>query len=122
MSNSTRRRTEIERRLADVAGNGLIDRRALLGRSMALAGAAGAGFGTSLTRFRMAWRWDGGPAILQSRAWDQAGNVQPTRAQFVAQRGELKRMPPVLAFPNQHFNAVTSWAVDSKGVVKHAYA
>ncbi len=26
----------------------------------------------------MPWRWDGAPAILQSRAWDEAGNVQPT--------------------------------------------
>jgi sulfane dehydrogenase subunit SoxC len=47
----------------------------------------------AFTRFRMPWRWDGGPAILQSRAWDEAGNVQPTRAQFVAQRGELKKVP-----------------------------
>ena len=38
----------------------------------------------AFTRFRMPWRWDGGPATLQSRAWDEAGNVQPTRAEFVA--------------------------------------
>ena len=38
----------------------------------------------AFTRFRMPWRWDGGPAILQSRAWDEAGNMQPTREQFVA--------------------------------------
>jgi sulfane dehydrogenase subunit SoxC len=76
----------------------------------------------AFTRFRMAWRWNGSPAILQSRAWDEAGNFQPTRAQFVAQRGELKNVPPIGAFPNQHFNAVTSWAVDVKGQVNHAYA
>jgi sulfane dehydrogenase subunit SoxC len=23
--------------------------------------------------FRAPWRWDGGPAVLQSRAWDEAG-------------------------------------------------
>ena len=34
----------------------------------------------AFTRFRVPWRWDGGPAVLQSRAWDEAGNVQPTRA------------------------------------------
>ena len=33
----------------------------------------------ALTRFRMPWRWDGQPVVLQSRAWDEAGNVQPTR-------------------------------------------
>jgi sulfane dehydrogenase subunit SoxC len=76
----------------------------------------------AFTRFRMPWRWDGGPAILQSRAWDEAGNVQPTRAEFVARRGELKKPPPVLAFPNQHFNAITSWVVDAKGEVRHGYA
>ena len=47
----------------------------------------------AFTRFRMPWHWDGSPAILQSRAWDEAGNVQPTRTQFVAQRGELKEGP-----------------------------
>jgi sulfane dehydrogenase subunit SoxC len=61
----------------------------------------------AFTRFRMAWHWNGGPALLQSRAWDEAGNFQPTRAEFVAQRGELKNVPPIGAFPNQHFNAVT---------------
>jgi sulfane dehydrogenase subunit SoxC len=76
----------------------------------------------AFTRFSMAWRWNGGPAVLHSRAWDDAGNSQPTRAEFVAQRGELKAVPPVAAFPNQHFNAVTSWAIDEKGEVKHVYA
>ena len=76
----------------------------------------------AFTRFRMPWRWDGGPAVLQSRAWDEAGNVQPTRAQFVAERGETKEVPRVLGFPNQHYNSLTSWAVDAKGEVKHVYA
>ena len=76
----------------------------------------------SFTRFRLPWRWDGGPAILQSRAWDERGNAQPTRAEFVAQRGELKTVPGVAAFPNQHHNAVTSWAIGANGEVKHVYA
>jgi sulfane dehydrogenase subunit SoxC len=76
----------------------------------------------AFTRFRMPWRWNGGPAVLQSRAWDEDGNAQPTRAEFVAARGELPSMPPVLGFGNHHFNAVTSWAVDAKGVLSHAYA
>jgi sulfane dehydrogenase subunit SoxC len=75
----------------------------------------------AFTRFRMPWHWDGGVATLQSRAWDETGNVQPTRAEFVAQRGELKAVPPVAAVLNQHFNAITSWAVDSAGEVKHVY-
>jgi sulfane dehydrogenase subunit SoxC len=77
----------------------------------------------AFTRFGMPWRWDGQPAILQSRAWDEAGNVQPTRSEFVAARGETSR--PVtnpLAFPNQHYNSITSWGVDGKGEIKHVYA
>jgi sulfane dehydrogenase subunit SoxC len=76
----------------------------------------------AFTRFRMPWRWDGGPAVLQSRAWDESGNVQPTRAQFVAERGETRNVPSVMGFPNQHYNSTTSWAIDGKGEVKHVYA
>ncbi len=76
----------------------------------------------AFTRFRMPWRWDGGPVILQSRAWDEAGNVQPLRAEFVALRGETKRPPNPLAFPNQHYNSITSWGIDGKGEIKHVYA
>jgi len=76
----------------------------------------------AFTRFRMPWQWNGGPAILQSRAWDEDGNVQPTRAEFVAARRQLPSVPPLLAFENHHFNAITSWAVDQNGQVTHAYA
>ena len=76
----------------------------------------------AFTRFGMAWRWDGGPAILQSRAWDEGGNAQPTREQFVAKRGQTTKPPSVRAFPGHHFNAITSWAVDPKGEVRHVYA
>jgi sulfane dehydrogenase subunit SoxC len=76
----------------------------------------------AFTRFRMPWRWDGGLATLQSRAWDEAGNVQPTRAEFVAARGQLTKPAPVLTFPNQHYNSITSWGIGSNGEVKHVYA
>ena len=76
----------------------------------------------AFTRFRMPWRWDGQPVVLQSRAWDEGGNVQPTRAEFVALRGETKAPPPLLGFPNQHYNSLTSWAVDANGGIKHVYA
>jgi len=45
----------------------------------------------------------------------RAGNVQPTRAQFVAQRGETQKVPNVLGFPNQHYNSLTSWRSTAKG-------
>jgi sulfane dehydrogenase subunit SoxC len=76
----------------------------------------------AFARFVMPWRWDGTPAILQSRAWDEAGNVQPLRTQFVATRGQTKQ--PVtnpLVFPNQHYNSITSWAIEPNGQIKHVY-
>jgi sulfane dehydrogenase subunit SoxC len=76
----------------------------------------------AFTRFRVPWRWDGGPAVLQSRAWDEAGYAQPTRAELVAVRGETTRTPPVTGFPSQHYNAITSWSVERSGEVKHVYA
>src|SRR5262245_27827851 len=76
----------------------------------------------AFTRCRMAWRFNGGPAVLQSRAFDESGTMQPTRAQFVALRGQTSKPPSVLDFPSQHFNAITSWAVNAQGDVKHVYA
>jgi sulfane dehydrogenase subunit SoxC len=67
----------------------------------------------ALTRFRAAWQWNGGPAQLQSRATDDTGMVQPSRAQFIAERG-LRG--------NYHFNAIQTWAIDDKGEAANAYA
>src|SRR3954468_311441 len=77
----------------------------------------------AFTRFDMAWRWDGQPAVLQSRAWDGAGNAQPRRKDFGVARGETKK--PVTnpaGFPNQHYNSLTSWGIGSNGEIKHVYA
>jgi sulfane dehydrogenase subunit SoxC len=77
----------------------------------------------AFTRFVMPWRWDGGPAVLQSRAWDEAGNVQPLRAEFVAARGETRKpVATPLAFPNQHYNSITSWGINAKGEIAHVYS
>jgi sulfane dehydrogenase subunit SoxC len=40
----------------------------------------------------------------------------------VAARGQLEKPAPVLAFPNQHYNSITSWGVASNGEVKHVSA
>ncbi|TMH60584.1 MAG: sulfite dehydrogenase [Betaproteobacteria bacterium] len=76
----------------------------------------------SFTRFRIPWQWNGGPAVLQSRARDDQGNVQPTRAEIIAVRGQASRVPPVTVFPSQHYNGITSWSVDATGGVRHVYA
>ena len=77
----------------------------------------------AFTRFRVPWRWDGGPVVLQSRAWDEGGNVQPTRAEIIARRGQTaKPVTNPLGFPSQHYNGPTSWAVDKAGEVRNVYA
>jgi sulfane dehydrogenase subunit SoxC len=64
-------------------------------------------------RFRFAWNWSGKSAILQSRATDDTGQVQPTRAALLADRG----------FNNFYqFNGIVSWGVDDDGSVSHVYA
>jgi sulfane dehydrogenase subunit SoxC len=67
----------------------------------------------ALTRFRLPWRWDGGPAVLQSRAMDETGYVQPTHDQIVGARG-------VHSF--YHYNAIQSWRVDANGGVMNHVA
>jgi sulfane dehydrogenase subunit SoxC len=77
----------------------------------------------AFTRFRAPWRWDGGPVVLQSRAWDEGGNVQPTRAEVIARRGQTsKPLTNPLGFPSQHYNGPTSWRVESTGEVRNVYA
>jgi sulfane dehydrogenase subunit SoxC len=66
----------------------------------------------SFTRFRMAWRWNGGPAVLLSRAVDETGAVQPTRAAVVARFGERQ---------NYHNNAIQAWQIAAGGEVSNVY-
>jgi sulfane dehydrogenase subunit SoxC len=67
----------------------------------------------ALTRFRVPWHWDGGPALLQSRATDNTGYVQWTRAAMLEKRGR---------WANYHGNCITTWAVAPDGKVTHVYA
>lgn len=60
----------------------------------------------ALTRFNLGWVWDGKPAILQSRAIDDTGYVQPTIAQLRAVRGTRSIY---------HNNAIQSWLVAESG-------
>jgi len=63
-----------------------------------------------LTQFRLPWEWNGGPALLQSRATDNTGYLQPSKEQLIGARG-------VNSF--YHFNAVYGWQVDQNGAVAH---
>jgi len=65
-----------------------------------------------LTRFRLPWRWQGAPAILQSRAVDDRGNIQPSRDHALA------RYSPLGFY---HYNGIQSWQVSAAGEVKNVY-
>ncbi len=63
-----------------------------------------------LTRFRLSWNWDGSPVLLQSRAIDETGYVQPTRQQLVNVRGLNSAY---------HYNAIQTWRVADDGSVSN---
>lgn len=64
----------------------------------------------ALTRFNINWVWDGKPAILQSRATDETGYVQPSYGQLRAVRGTKSIY---------HNNAIQSWKVVESGEVSN---
>jgi sulfane dehydrogenase subunit SoxC len=63
-----------------------------------------------LTRFNVDWVWDGAPAILQSRAMDDTGYVQPKINQLREVRGRRSIY---------HNNAIQSWKVAESGEVSN---
>ena len=60
------------------------------------------------TRFRLPWNWEGGEAVLMSRATDETGYTQPTVDELIDVRG-----------PNTqyHLNHVRAWSVQADGSV-----
>lgn len=70
------------------------------------------------TRFRLPWRWDGKPAILQSRCVDETGYVQPTIGQVIAARGNALNGPLGSVY---HLNAIQSWQVANDGKVSNVH-
>jgi sulfane dehydrogenase subunit SoxC len=65
-----------------------------------------------LTRFTLPWVWDGKPALIQSRAVDSTGYVQPTITQLRAVRGTRSIY---------HNNAVQTWLVQENGEVGNVH-
>ena len=63
-----------------------------------------------LSRFNADFVWDGNPVILQSRATDDTGHIQPTYQALRAVRGGRSIY---------HNNAIQSWLLDENGEVKN---
>lgn len=78
------------------------------GRSWKTARLQGPVMDKCLTRFTLDWAWDGKPALLQSRATDETGYVQPTYRQLRAVRGSRSIY---------HNNSVQTWLVQESGEV-----
>ena len=70
-------------------------------------------YSKSFTRFRLPWEWTGTAAVLQSRAIDEKGNVQPTRQAFTSQ---------YVAGMNYHNHYIQSWAIAADGSISNVYA
>ena len=64
----------------------------------------------SLTRFNIGWTWSGGEELLQSRAIDETGYVQPKINQLRAVRGTRSIY---------HNNAIQSWKLAQSGEVSN---
>jgi sulfane dehydrogenase subunit SoxC len=66
----------------------------------------------ALTRFRLAWNWNGAPTVLMSRATDQKGETQPTRTAWLQRYGTNQRY---------HYNAMQAWQVESDGKLRNVH-
>lgn len=64
----------------------------------------------ALTRFTIPWEWDGGEFLLQSRAIDETGYVQPTLQQLRKVRG---------TWSIYHNNGIHTWMVNKTGEVEN---
>jgi len=83
------------------------------GKSWADAALDGLRLPRCLTRFRIPWEWKGAPVLLQSRATDDKGNVQPTRTAL------MKHYSPGNIY---HYNAIVSWSIAANGEISHVFA
>ena len=69
-------------------------------------------YAKSFTRFRLPWEWNGNAVVLQSRAIDEKGHVQPTRQAFTSQ---------YIAGMNYHNHYIQSWAIAADGSISNVH-
>jgi len=71
---------------------------------------SGPSLSKSVHRFYFEFEWDGKPLLLQSRAHDSTGYVQPTKKELRAVRGVNSIY---------HNNAIQTWHVEKNGTVEN---
>lgn len=75
----------------------------------------------ALTRFRFDWTWNGQEAMLQSRATDELGHVQPTLAEYSKSQGISPEHWATTEMPS-HANPIHTWKLNQDGSVQNAFA
>ena len=78
------------------------------GRNWTTARIDGPSISKALHRFYLDFDWDGSPLLIQSRAIDEAGFVQPTKDELRTARGENSIY---------HNNGIQTWQVKADGTV-----
>ena len=75
------------------------------------------------TRFALPWTWDGDSAVLQSRCFDERGQLQPSEAEY-AQYWNLTREQLYGTIQSQlgHCNWIQPWKVGTDGKVTNGLA
>ena len=95
------------------SGNGKVTRVDVSldgGRNWQTARLDGPSLSKALHRFYFDFDWDGSPLLIQSRAMDEAGFIQPTKNELRAVRGTNSIY---------HNNGIQTWYVKADGVVEN---
>ncbi len=95
------------------SGNGKVTRVDVSldgGRNWQTARLDGPSLSKALHRFYFDFDWDGSPLLIQSRAMDEAGFIQPTKNELRAVRGTNSIY---------HNNGIQTWHVKGDGVVEN---
>lgn len=72
------------------------------------------------TRFYFPWNWDGKEVVLQSRATDERGDVQPALAELNRIYGVDTAYWLAIDDSRGHFNPIQSWKITEDGGVYNA--
>jgi sulfane dehydrogenase subunit SoxC len=80
------------------------------GKNWHAARMSGPSMNKSMHRFYYEFDWDGSPLLLQSRAHDSTGYVQPTKNELRAIRGENSIY---------HNNGIQTWYVNEQGIAEN---
>ena len=68
---------------------------------------------TKITNFTYSFNWEGKPILLQSRCIDNKKYFQPSRKKFLEKMGNNAYY---------HFNAISTYKINSNGKVEHVYS